>query len=205
MIRIAAIAMTIIFWGCGSAPKSIQELETWFKDEKNRYTVVRKHKDITISSTYNTSDLMAINELRNIKNPSEKTIDSLVKSYDNASYFVVELGMPTESEIKNDIQTDTKTVTYPEYSKNIDKLSFGMEKNTFLVIGTDTVRPLLYQYERGYELGKREKLVFMFPKITSNKSIELDYIDEIFNSGINKFLFKVDRSDSPKLNKEILL
>jgi hypothetical protein len=79
-----------------------------------------------------------------------------------------------------------------EYQNRITYYSFNMNKDIFLVVGTDTLPCVTYQWERGFDLSR--KLVFQL--VFSAKDwkgkvdgFQLVYYDRVFNNGIIKFFY----------------
>lgn len=200
MKKFLIILLVGALFSCSSIPKNVAEYEEWFKDESNGFVKKKSIGNIYVLVQERPADLMALIQLREKSKIEKSQIDSLLSEFEGASYFIMEIGFKTETDGK-DIVADRTPTTYDKYAELINELSFGLEKNVEVCFDNDTIKPVLYNYERGYELGKKERFIFVFPKIVGAKK-QFIYYDEIFGLGICKFEFD-ERKDYPKLEKEI--
>ena len=79
-----------------------------------------------------------------------------------------------------------------EYQRRVSYYSFGMDKDIYLVVGSDTIPCATYQWERGFDASKKLvfQLVFSKKQWKQNvNSFQLVFYDRVFNNGIIKFFF----------------
>ncbi len=199
-MRYKTIILIFLLSACGKAKiHSVAEYKEWINNPKHGYTKEKYVDNIKIKVQYRPIEMMIANEVKHINNISDTSMDSLKKSYGNSRYFIMEIGYDERNGEKNADLVRAGAATYNAYSEKVQQLAFGLENNVRIVCGKDTVAPTLYNYERGYELGKKESFVFAFPALNT-KEIIFIYADEIFGTGINKFQFEINDKDIPELS-----
>ena len=80
-------------------------------------------------------------------------------------------------------------------------MAFQFENNIELNIGGQNLSPIIYHYERGFELGKKQRFLFAFqiPEQISSEEATFVFYDNIFNTGKNNFKFSVIEEKTPQL------
>ncbi|MDF2456584.1 MAG: hypothetical protein K0R51_2577 [Cytophagaceae bacterium] len=181
-------------------PKDLREYRTWFGNPENGFVKTHTWHDLDYNVYYRPSDLMAAYELDEEEKHTDKEVDSLIKSYDESYYFLLELSAKEGVNLEwNETENGEKG-----YEALIKELSFGMKDRISMVVNKDTLEPSLYHYERGFELGNHQRFLFAFPKDKEKEkeSFQIIYNDEIFSSSILKFSFS-DTNDFPDLRSSL--
>ena len=196
----------IVLVSCTSHEKlSYQELIKWVNDSKNGLCSSHERKEISFRAVYMPSPLLASKEMRSQNAKGKKIYDSLVTQYDTEYTFVVTLA-PVSDKPNSDIMykdIDNKE----EYKKRFLEMNFDLKNMFSLKIGDQIVQPEVYSFENTYGLSKGRSIYLVFNKKqfgpSSEKPSELDLIfnDEVFNTGINHFVFPLDKINNiPELD-----
>lgn len=206
-MRVILLSIICCVFGCTPQADSIPEYKAWFNDPENGFLKEKYINNLRIAVQHRPVDYMLINEVKGWPEDTPVPLDSLRHSYGNSSYFFMEVGFDERSESKSGDLMKDRSITYQEYTEQVNDLSFGMQDNVWLIMNGDTFYPTLYNYERGYELGKKEGFLFAFAGVpVTNKEARFVFYDEIFNTGFNSFQFKLDEKNFPQLpikNKKI--
>lgn len=81
------------------------------------------------------------------------------------------------------------TYGYAEFDNRINKLSFQMDKNFFVLQNEDTFHCNLYHYERTYSLSKSSVFNISIEAFDITKEFTFCYNDEIQNNGLIKLRY----------------
>lgn len=170
-------------------------------DEENGLIQTKSFGGLKISVKYLPVDYQVYNELKaGNENVSKEVVDSLKNTYKNSFSFLMTLA-PAEGE-SFDV-TKVGVTNYEEFSQRITDMSFNMGGMIKLISGEEEIYPEIAQAERLYGLRNSVDILLVFnadnTKI-NNESVELMYSDEIFNTGISKYKFKLkDINSIPEL------
>lgn len=192
--------VVFLFVNCKPRVNNIAEFKSWFNDPENEFVKEKYVNDLKFSVQYRPAELMICNELKDLKK-GQSSLDSLKRTYKNSLYFLLEIGFD-EREKKKQGDVLLKDIhTYEQYVEKVNYLSFQLENNTWLVVGKDTIPPSLYHFERGYELGKKQTIMFAFPYSGSinKKDMAFFFNDDAFKTGLNIFKFNIDSTKQPEL------
>lgn len=114
-----------------------------------------------------------------------KTVDSLYE--ENKRERIIEFTFQQDEE--KDILT--KDFTGMEYTDAVKYMSFGLEKDFYVVTSkNDTILCSGVTYERSYKIAPYQKVMLFFSGIDPNDKIQLVYTDYLFRKGTLKFKFK---------------
>ena len=185
------VLLLVLIWsGCAEQPKTIQAYKAWFLNPDHGYVQTKEVAGIHYSVQYRPGQLMILNEM-NSKIKTRKMVDSMVASYGESKYFVLELSLADNAKSQDHDILKAASAGYKNFADNINYLSFHLEKETWLIVDQDTLSPSLYHFERGYELGNKQSFVFAFPaKNAANAEMKFVFNDAVFNTGTNTFKFK---------------
>jgi hypothetical protein len=197
----------ILLWcqSCHSDFDSEKELYKWMADEKNGLVKSKDMGRVIFKIKYLPPEYVAFNEIKNKKNYSKATVDSLVNEFSKTKNFLMTFEFKDKSTGDNVLMNGTEN--YNEYKERIEKLNFGLDE--YLSMNTDKGEfiPLLWTLENTYTLGDKRSLYIVFGDNKSESVLlnapELDLVfnDEIFYTGISHFVFKKDQLDAvPKIN-----
>ena len=188
-----ACLLAIVVFSCGK-PMTVAEYKAWFNDPENGFLKEKVVNDLKFSVQLRPVELMILKEMKQATGYSASQIDSLKNSYGSSLYFLMEVTYENTEKMKKGDLVQSTVKNYNEYVEHINQLSFELDDNVILVAGDDTIRPSLYHYERGYELGKKQSFLFAFPfdDDKNNEQVSFIYNDEVFQTGVNVFRFSVN-------------
>lgn len=84
-----------------------------------------------------------------------------------------------------------KDFTGMEYTDAVKYMSFGLDKDFFVVTSTkDTIQCSGVNFERNFKIAPYQKVLLFFSGIDPNDKIQLVYQDFLFRKGTLKFKFK---------------
>lgn len=115
--------------------------------------------------------------------------DSLEQYYSQSRHFLLKIYPDKEvwDSKANDFLA-SYSGTFEKFRENLDYLIYNADENTMVVTGQDTVKPLLFHCERGYELTPEQRLLFVFPREkTADEGLTFLFKDDLFNNGLVKF------------------
>jgi len=186
-------------------PKTKREYRAWFANEDNGFLKKKQIGYLQFNVQYRPIDYMLLNELEEDKSYDKNQIDTLRKSYGSSKYFLLEVGIDDEDMTINEDMTRLMINNYKEFQELITTLAFDMKSKVSLQLGEDTYEPSIYHFERGYELGYKQRFVFAFAIPSESDKSEFTFVfdDDLFDSGINKFKFEALSNIIPSLPIEI--
>ena len=198
------LLFTICCLGCGKARvNTIEEYKNWVNNPENGLIKDRVVKDLTFKVYYRPIDYQLVKEIDFSKEYSIEELTKLRNGVGGSEYFM----MTISSEIANLKEGDiaSKSATSAEYLEKMEELSFGMENRLRLIVDGDTLAPLLFHHERGYELAQSQNYLIAFSTKEDKMQKEMTFVydDKIF--GVNKlnFKFAIDKNKIPDLPVKI--
>lgn len=176
----------------------------YLSDPINGLVKEKSTGNIKIKVKYLTSDYLAFNTVNASAETSYKTKDSVKKMYDNSITFLLNIG-PADNE-SFDI-TRLGVDSYEDFAKRIEDMAFGASEWMSLTSNNVEYKPVITKLEsvNAIENSRNFIVVFNSEKNTKqdlrNHDLCFTYADEIFHSGINKFIFKTsDLNRLPEFN-----
>ena len=123
--------------------------------------------------------------LKDLGTEDLRTVDSLYE--ENKRERVLEFTFQQDEE--KDLLS--KDFTGMEYTDAVKYMSFGLEKDFYVVTSKkDTIPCSGVTYERSYKIAPYQKVMLFFSGIDPNEKIQLVYTDYLFRKGTLKFKFK---------------
>ncbi len=135
---------------------------------------------------------MAFNLVNEQKNITQTQKDSIIKSFNNSVTFILNIG-PAEGE--NFDITQLGVANYQEFAQRIEQMAFKANEWINLKVGDTEHKPSIVRLENINALEHSRNFIVVF---SSEKNSEKDlrkkdmcfiYNDEMFNTGVNKFVF----------------
>lgn len=120
---------------------------------------------------------------------SGRQLKTLEEEFAGLVYFNFSiLGSSTGDPLQSQAQDST------EYKGLVNYLSFSASKDFWVLHGPDTLKCVLYHYERNYGLASRNDVVLAFQPLGSEKDSNIDsmqfcFNDKIFHTGTHSFNF----------------
>jgi hypothetical protein len=209
------ILLFFLFLQFGCSPSSCDTYEeylSYLNDEENGLVKYRKSKGMTISLKYLPTDFLVYRELGNISVKNQKILDSLRGQYTESITFLMTIEPDAHEEKSNQRDITFEGIgNYEQYKERILLMSFGIESRIDLKTDKGDFVPVLVNMEQSFGLKKgRDFIVVFVPGKGTSKDFfnsstyDFIYDDEIFDLGINHFVFdKKDIDALPKLNFRI--
>lgn len=123
--------------------------------------------------------------LKDLGTEDLRTVDSLYE--ENKRERILEFTFQQDEE--KDLLS--KDFTGMEYSDAVKYMSFGLDKDFYVVTSKkDTIPCSGVTYERSYKIAPYQKVMLFFSGIDPNDRIQLVYTDYLFRKGTLKFKFK---------------
>lgn len=171
------------------------ELVNWVENPINGLQVSKEVAGFKYRLQYKPLPYLAVKELKSLQ-VAQTDIDKRVKAMQDMQYFTLQLGT---TEGKDILKTNIEESG--DYSKNIEYLSFDIQKDLKLVEQGDTLPCLIHHFERSYGITPFANIVLAFKNITesvADKTLVFD--DQHFGGGIIKLTVKGnDLKNLPKL------
>lgn len=209
MKRISAVAVLFFifcFVQCSNNPGNKTEYIKWLNTEENNLVKTKYINGLEISVKYMPPEYLAYLETKNQSSCNEKCRDSILATYKDAMTFLMSIGPDERKEINNDIMF--KNIgNYEEYKERVMTMNFEMDEFITLFAGNKEYKPILTNMENTYGLTKHRNIILVFADDEKMKTenglkesgeFDLVYEDELFELGINHFVFnKKDINNIP--------
>jgi hypothetical protein len=199
----------MFFMHCGNRSFTTeQQYYEWMNNAENGLVKERIVNATHFKVNLVPSELLTLQTLNKLSNPSEVVVDSVRRDLAHAATFVLTIGPDKQKkEGRSDIVfSDVRS--YEEYREKLMRLNFELEELITLQAGVEQFRPVLTNLENVYGLTDHRKINLVFvPRTTAQAEVlkqndlELLFDDRIFNTGINRFVFRrSDIEDIPNIN-----
>lgn len=166
---------------------TVQEFLSWCGDKNNKLYKSKDIADLRFSLSYLPASSMAFLELRTESYDFQKFKEACIH-YSDMTYFNFRLEIidGTGELLKYKLQSPA------QYDGRVKYMSFEMQKDIYLVQGTDTLLPGLFHFERAFEVVPYSTVMVAFDNKKFNKSNEFTiiYNDKLFEKGFVKFNYK---------------
>ena len=186
MMAISIIILLTV--GCSSSNRSIDDLYEWLNDEGNGLLVSKSIGDVEFEVKYLPPSILAFREMDGPG--TQEALDSLTQFYSNQESFI--LTIKSSSSERDIVYRDVQD--HQDYNQRINDLSFNLRNLIILKTTSGEFTPSLYHYERSYSLNKSNSIILVFADdgrgIVKSDTLDLVIQDEIFNTGINHFVFR---------------
>lgn len=206
--------ITLIFFlgltlgGCEHRIQSEGELHHWLNDETHGLIRSKTINDFTLTIKYLPKEYLILKELKSVSSSNQYLIDSLAKQYENALAFLMTIKL---DEGERDIMYEGVS-NYIDYKQRVIDLNFDMGEYVYLKTPTGKCRPILSTLENSYSLVGHRSIYLLFGDCDAistpqnQDTLDLVFEDEIFETGINHFLFKKeDLQNIPSINYASIL
>jgi hypothetical protein len=198
------IVLFFIVTGCKEKqPETLAEYRSWFGKAENGYVKEKAIGGLVFTVQYRPIELEILNELEEGASYSQQYIDSLKRRYEGSNYFVMEIRVKDPEGAGEGVLYRSEEFMN-NFNQTVEKLSFGMGERFFLEVESDTIYPSVYHFERGFELGERQRFVLGFPDKKKKGPITFVYNDDLFHASILKFQFETEKLEQLALPKYII-
>lgn len=198
------LILYVLIQGCGKKQvETLAEYRSWYGNPENGYVKEKTLGGLVFTVQYRPVELEMLNELNEGISYSQQQIDSLKKKYEGSNYFVMEVRVKDPEGAGEGVLYRSEEFMN-NFNQTVEKLSFGMGERFFLETKTDTIYSSVYHFERGFELGERQRFVIGFPDKKIEGPITFVYNDDLFHVSILKFQFETDKLKKMALPKYII-
>lgn len=183
--------------GCGRKEiRKVEDYLSFVNSEENGLVIKKQVNGFEIKITYLPPDYLTYRELSEEENALKSKIDSLKKYYSKTMTFMMTI-TPDKEKRKGEDAVLYGIRNYAEYKERLYNLNFEMENNISIETGALSLKPVLTSFENSYGLSVGRSILFVFaPSETeqvefyNSENIDFIYDDELFDTGINHFIFK---------------
>ncbi|HMT27639.1 MAG TPA: hypothetical protein PKD91_00025 [Bacteroidia bacterium] len=196
-----SIVLLFVLEACTSGFSTQSDFYKWWNNPDNGLVKSKTIGDFRFVLKYLPPEYQALNEIGETKF-STITFDSLRKAYSNNRSFLLTI----EPAVEKDVDVLFKgIISYEEYKERILQLNFLPAD--FIALYADGVKykPVLSTMENLYNLSPKKSLYLVFSPEKSNdvlthaEELVFEFSDQIFMTGINKFVFnKSDLTNIPE-------
>lgn len=200
--NIIIICLSLLF---ACKPAEIKDSKAYVKylSEKDNGLVYEKAiSGIKYKVKYLPAEYLAYNTLSGIDDISETSKDSVIQAYATSLTFLLNIGPDDKEDF--DI-TKVGISSYEEFASRIETMAFETQEFIKLEANGKTYTPSIVRMENlnALERSRNFVVVFSCEKDPGNELRSSDlcfcYDDEMFNTGVNKFVFKsADLTRIPK-------
>jgi hypothetical protein len=188
--------LILSLFSCGKKTiKDPQEFMKWINNPENGLVKSKSTIGVKIDLKYLPPSYLAYQEMKDGKNKSAETRDSLISYYSQSITFLMIIG-PDEKEKKNTGDIMYRDITkFDDYKDRAHIMNFEISEYVNLETEKGKYKPVIANLENIYGLVNERKIMFVFPRVNSTEDLtnskELDFVftDEIYNTGINHFVF----------------
>ncbi|HBS88496.1 MAG TPA: hypothetical protein DEA97_18195 [Bacteroidales bacterium] len=201
------IIIALLFFSCQKTLEDFSDLKDLFAYLENPENGLAKEKTINnvrVKVKYLPSEYMMIKDNPGVLSDN-KTVDSLMEGYNRNLYLLVSFEPATEQ--TGDVVYEGLS-DYREYSQRMNNLNFKMDGQFFINDGKTKHYAVSAGFENVYSLKDSRELLLIFRNrdmFMELDRIDLVYEDNVFETGINHYVFMVqDIKKLPKINFEKL-
>jgi hypothetical protein len=190
-VLIAVLAGGIL-QSCGNGREGPADYMKYLNDPGNGLVRTRRLNGLSISAKYLSPELRAFQEVRS----SDERIssqDSLVAFNGRSVAFLLTIRLDSTS-ADRDIAV-RGVHDYNDFAARALNMNFGMQERLTLSADGREYRPVLAALDNEYGMGGARNITVVFldeerpQRITGARSLDLSFADDIYETGINHFVF----------------
>ena len=189
------ILILVLFLACSTTPSTLPSNEylKWMSEKSNGLVKEKTIGEITVAACYRSPDAMAL--IRAGENATAKEWKVARKESGNMQYYFVsyQLNKSNQDILKYNLSDES------EYFGRSNYLSFGIDKDVYVLCGKDSLPCRLHQFTPHYGLSPKAEIVFAFDEPDSLHKYDHTLVieDQLFSLGILRFQF--DAQDLKKI------
>lgn len=177
---------------------TISEPKEYFSYLANPENGLVKEKSIAgmkIKVKYLPEDYLVYNMVKEVSNAKDAYKDSIAGTYKHSLTFMINIG-PDENE-EFDV-TRVGVENYEEFAQRIESMAFNAQNWISLNANNQEYHPVIAKLENINALEKSRNFIVVFnstkgsPSDLTKNDICLSYDDELFNTGLSKFIFEAE-------------
>ena len=184
-----------LFFMCSCTPRELNPADyvKWVESKDHGLVKEKKIGNMHFLAQYKPYEYVVLKE-EGLAKVTRKAMTEQLNQMGDLIYFTLRMQSLDGSDPLK-IGVNTKE----EYYSRIKYLSFDVQRDLRLVLGGDTIKCVIANYDRSYSLKPEITLIagFLYKKSKVTDDLEFIYTDKIFNSGPVMMNFSV--SDIKKL------
>lgn len=202
MKKMNSITFLLLLFACShTSYVNEAELRKLINNEENGLKKTIESNQIKVIATYKPADLVAINEIKNMKNNKDsKVIDSVINKYSANYYFILSFSINNKSVIT---QVDASIK-----DEVLNKFNYGLKENIFITYNStsgneDTLQLSDYMYVSFFGGANSDDAIISVNKeqLKNQERFTINIKDLSSIGIVEKFVFKTnDIEKLPKIN-----
>jgi hypothetical protein len=193
--------LLVLFCSCKKEFKTEKDFFAWLNAPENGLVKTKEIDQFKITVKYLPTSYLAYLETKN-NNYSIEQIDSIKCNYINSKTFLLTIE-PVDKRKGTDLLFQD-AVSYEQYKQRVLDLNFNAAEFIKIKANGNEYLPVLTNMENAYNIDTKKNITLVFVDEGKSKGLfaanELDFTftDQIFNTGINHFVFsKKDLDNTP--------
>lgn len=182
-----AVAILLVA-SCAKTPERLpaNEILGWMAEKDHGLVSEKKIAEITVAAEYRSPEAMAL--MRTGPNPDSKEWKKALEDAGDMQYYMVSYRLNNSGQdiMKYNLHDES------EYFARSNYLSFGIDKDVYVICGKDSLPCRLHQFTPHYGLSPKADLVFAFDDPDQSHQFDHTLVieDQLFGLGILRFNFK---------------
>jgi len=191
------IVLLLISIGCNKSIRNESDYLKWLDNPSNGLVRTKHVSGFDIKVKFMPPSYLFCHDMSaNDLSISQKQKDSLYQIYKHSLTFMMTLG-PDKGDSNKMSVMYYGVKAYTDYVKRDLIMNFDFKKYAHIEVAGKEYDPVLSTMENSYELGLSRNVFFVFvPKDTADRTlfisptIDFTYDDDLFQLGLNHFVFK---------------
>ena len=204
---LAAVLGFCLAVGCGESRPSApgNDIMQWAADPTNDLIVTKEIGDVRLTVHYLPADALAARDIQAFGETLPARRDSIVSGYRAMAAFRLTVA-PSDALGGGDLLMQGAT-NYGELVGRVETANFDLASQLTLDTGEGEVQPAFVILDNDYGMGSKRVFTIGFELgpdwMKRVRTIDLRYVDPLFETGINHFTFAVEKiADAPTLTYE---
>jgi hypothetical protein len=205
-IVMGILTLGMLMSGCQRELKDMKAVYGWINAPEHGMVKTKTVEGIKLTVKYLPAEYLALKETKEDQ-AGRQTYDSLLKVYKGSHTFLLSIAS-SEDEVNNDPMYQGLE-DYSAYKRRALTMNFDMNEYVSIKTSTQEFRPVLTSMENTYSLKGQRNIYMVFTdtatdtELMNEKELDLVFNDEIFETGINHFVFEQsDLQSIPAINFE---
>lgn len=199
-MKVHNLLMLLFAIGLLSCEQTVQpiDLVRFVNHPENGLAKTKTIGALKVELKYKPLDFLIANELRT-NQIEEERYQNHYQELEGLQYYNLKLSLP---QLPNQNITTYQVKNDEGLQERLYYLSFKMKEDIRLVQGTDTLAPVLYHFERSYDLAPHRTFVLAFDETNPEKTVDKTFVLDapIFGTGPIKIKIRAeDLNDIPNI------
>lgn len=187
--------IVVLLYSCNTSFTNEKDFFNWLNNKKNGFVKETSANRFLLTMKYLPPEYLAFNEISK-SDDNNKSFNDYLEEFKNSRTFLLIIS-------PEDIGVDVSKYgifNMDEYKQRIHDLNFNIKERIY--IQTDNGKkyhPNLTTMENLYEVSNKKRIYLVFAEnqaISNSKTLDVVFIDDFLDTGINHFLFKKDKIDN---------